>query len=38
MKKYITKMEIKGAKINDYVSGLLDDINAPGDINGRYFS
>lgn len=38
MKKYITKKEIKGAKINDYVSGLLDDINAPGDINGRYFS
>ena len=27
MKKYITKKEIKGAKINDYVSDLLEDIN-----------
>lgn len=38
MAKYITKKEIKGAKINDYVNDLLNDINAKGDINGRYFS
>lgn len=38
MAKYITKKEIKGASIDEYVNWLLEDINAKGDINGRYFS
>lgn len=38
MAKYITKKDIKGAKITDAVNWLLMDINAKGDINGRYFS
>lgn len=38
MAKYITKKEIKGAEITIFVEWLLQDINAKGDINGRYFS
>lgn len=38
MAKYITKKELKGIKLTDEINWLLDDINAKGDINGRYFS
>ena len=38
MKKFVRKSDLKGVKMNSFVASLLDDINAKGDINGRYFS
>lgn len=38
MAKYITLQELKGIKIDTCVRVLLNDINAKGTIDGRYFS